>query len=262
MLGVMLARPVSSFVTDIWEWRAIYRISAALMVILWVFLRFALPSRKPVAKIKYGALLTSMWQILSSTEILRRRAFYQACMFGAFSVFWTAVPLWLSSPAFGLTQKGIALVALAGVAGAIAPPIAGWIADKGYSRLGTGIAMAIAVFAFLLSNLARGGTPIALGLVTASAVILDFSVSANLVFGQRAIYALGEAERSRINGLFMALFFIGGSVGSAISPWAYSHYGWKGVSITGILFPVIAFLYFLTERRLNPVKAISPSNLG
>src|SRR5580700_5574304 len=31
MLGIMLARPVSSFVADLWTWRAIFKISAVLM---------------------------------------------------------------------------------------------------------------------------------------------------------------------------------------------------------------------------------------
>jgi predicted MFS family arabinose efflux permease len=250
MLGIMLARPVASFVTDYWGWQAIYRISALLMALLWLALRRALPPRVPQANLRYSRLLASMWSILNSTEILRRRAFYHGCMFGAFSVFWTAVPLWLSSPVFGLTQQGIALVALAGVAGAVAPPIAGRLGDKGHSQLGTAVAMGLAAGAFLLSNLARGGTPLAVGLVTAAAILLDFSVSAHLVFSQRAIYSLGEAERSRINGLFMALFFIGGSTGSAISGWAYSHYGWTGVSAAGVAFPLAAFAGFLTEKKI------------
>ncbi len=249
MLGIMLARPVSSLVADASSWRMIFLISAFVMVLLFGALRFALPQRRPIPGLSYRGLLSSMWRILLSTEILRRRAFYHGCMFGAFSVFWTAAPLWLSSPHFGLTQRGIAWVALAGVAGAIAPPFAGRMADKGRSGLGTSIALVVAPLTFLLSNLATNGSALSLGIVVASAIILDFVVSANLVFGQRAIYALGAEQRSRLNGLFMALFFAGGALGSALSGWSYSAFGWRGVTVLGVAFPIVGLMYFATEFR-------------
>jgi predicted MFS family arabinose efflux permease len=257
MLGIMLARPVSSLVTNWGSWRVIFRISAVLMAALFVTLRIALPRRHPRPGLTYRALLGSMGRILIGTEVLRRRAMYHACMFGAFSVFWTAVPLWLSGPQFGLTQKGIAWVAFAGVAGAIAPPFAGRLADRGLSRGGTAFAMVFAALAFALSRFADGGSRIDLGLVTLSAIVLDFAVSANLVFGQRAIFALGGDLRSRLNGLFMALFFAGGAVGSAVSGWCYSSYGWKGASLFGAALPILGLLYLATERRPSTQSAIN-----
>lgn len=137
MLGIMLARPVSSFVAELGSWRAIYLLSGATTFALLVTLWFVLPPRAPAAGPSYGALMGSMWHIFARTELLRRRAFYHAAMFGAFSVFWTAAPLWLGGPPFNLSQNGIAWVALAGVAGAIAPPFAGRLADIGHARAGT-----------------------------------------------------------------------------------------------------------------------------
>lgn len=223
MLGIMLARPVSSFVTDRWSWPAVFQMSAALMAALFVALHVALPQRRPPPGLTYRALLLSMGRILVRTEVLRRRALYHACMFGAFSVFWTAVPLWLSGPQFQMTQRGIAWVALAGVAGAIAPPLAGRVADRGLSRGGTVFAMLLAALAFPISNLAQGDSRFALALVVLSAIVLDFAVSENLVFGQRAIFALGPELRSRLNGLYLAIFFAGGAAGSTLSGWCYAH---------------------------------------
>jgi len=208
-----------------------------------------LPAREPVPGLNYMRVLGSMWRIYARTEILRRRALYHACMFGAFSVFWTAAPLWLTGPQFGLTQKGVAWVALAGVAGAVAPPIAGRVADRGWSKRGTTIAMMLAVIAFVISDLAHGRSRIALSLVVACAVILDFAVSANLVFGQRAVYSLSVEERSRIRALFMATFFVGGAVSSALSGWIYYQFGWTGVSVLEITLPIAALIYLGTERH-------------
>jgi predicted MFS family arabinose efflux permease len=248
MLGIMLARPVASFVAELNSWRTIYLLSggttSALLLALW----FTLPPRRPSGGPSYGALMGSMWHIFVRTELLRRRAFYQAAMFAAFSAFWTAAPLWLSGPPFNLGQNGIAWVALAGVAGAIAPPFAGRLADIGHARTGTAAAMLLASAAFLLSNLACDGGPFGLSMIVATAILLDFAVSANLVFGQRAIYALGPEERSRLNGLFMATFFVGGAVASAVAGWAFAKAGWAGVSTIGTALPLFALVYWATER--------------
>ena len=249
MLGIMLARPVSSFVAQLSSWRTIYLLSGGTTFALLLTLRFALLPRVPSDGPRYGVLMQSMWHIFLRSELLRRRAFYHAAMFGAFSAFWTAAPLWLSGAPFNLSQSGIAWVALAGVAGAIAPPFAGRLADAGHARGGTAAAMLLAAASFALSNLARGGGAFGLSMIVAMAVLLDFAVSANLVFGQRAIYALGPEERSRLNGLFMAIFFAGGAIASALSGWAFALSGWTGVSIIGIAMPVVALLYWATERE-------------
>lgn len=130
------------------------------------------------------------------------------------------MPLWLAGPEFGLSQKGIALFALAGVAGAVAAPIAGRQADRGRGRGMTMLAMLLAAGAFVLGQAGTPGSPVALAALTTAAIVLDFGVAANLVVGQRAIFALGAAYRSRLNGLFMAIFFTGGAVASAVGAWA------------------------------------------
>lgn len=249
MLGIMLARPFSSFVTHLWSWQAVYGLSAAMMGLLALLLQRVLPRRQPVAGVRYGVLLRSLGPLFAAYPVLRRRAFYQAGMFGAFSLFWTAVPLWLASPAFGLSQKGIGLFALAGVAGAVASPIAGRVADRGWSRLATVVCMAMVLLALGLSCLVTPGSPMALGGLVTAAVMLDFGVSGNLVLGQRAVFGLGVAVRSRVNGLYMAIFFVGGAIGSALAGWSYAHWGWLGTALIGMALPLAALLYFATEAR-------------
>ncbi|MDF3834959.1 MFS transporter [Cupriavidus basilensis] len=248
MLGIMLARPVASLVTDLWGWHAIFAGSAAGMALLSAVLARLLPERRPSPAVRYRALLASMWQLLGAQPVLRRRAAYQACMFGAFSLFWTTVPLWLAGPGFGLSQKGIALFALAGVAGAVAAPIAGRVADRGHGRRMTALAMLLAAGSFLLGLVGTPGTPLALAALTLAAIVLDFGVAANLVVGQRAIFALGAQYRSRLNGLFMAVFFTGGAIASAVGAWAFAQGGWRLTSAIGLGLPVLAGLYFATER--------------
>ena len=248
MLGIMLARPVSSFIAQMASWHAVFFMSAGVMTLLALALGSSLPPRDPVSTLSYRSLLGSMAHLVRATPVLRRRALYQAGLFAAFSLFWTTVPLLLAGPEFQLSQGGIALFALAGVAGAIASPIAGRFADKGWTRPATAFAMLAVAAAFLLSHLGSYGSPLALGSLVVAGILLDFGVTTNLVLGQRAIFVLGAEYRSRLNGLYMATFFAGGAAGSALGGLAFAHGGWVLASWLGFAMPVAALIYFLTER--------------
>ena len=247
MLGIMLARPVASALTEAFGWQSVFVLSSLLMVVLSLVLARVMPRRQPTAGVGYGRLLLSMGRLMRTTPILRRRALYQACLFAAFSLFWTAVPLLLAGPAFGFSQGGIALFGLAGVAGAVAAPIAGRLADGGLTRPATVTAMLICSGAFLLTLIAEPGSAVAVALLVAAAVVLDFGVSANVVLGQRAIYSLGDSYRGRLNGLYMATFFTGGAIGSALGGWSQAHGGWQLTGWIGVVLPLLALLYFFTE---------------
>ncbi|GAC1040714.1 MFS transporter [Rhizobium sp. No.120] len=249
LVGIMLARPAASFLSELLSWHAVYIISAGVMIGLIVILRLVLPTRVPHTKLHYGQLLSSMGHLALRTPVLQRRALYQACMFGAFSLFWTTTPLLLASSAFGLTQNGIALFALAGAAGAVASPIAGRVADRGWTKPATAFALTIAIVAFLIGHFSGSGSLLALITLTLSGIMLDFGVQTNLVLGQRAIFALSAEHRSRLNGLYMATFFAGGALGSALGGWAYATGGWSMASWIGVAFPIIALLAYLTERE-------------
>jgi hypothetical protein len=87
----------------------------------------------------------------------------------------------------------------------------------------------------------------ALGLLVAAAILLDVGVTVNLVLSQRAIYALSPALRSRLNGVFMALFFLGGAAGSALASWSFASGGWMRVSAVGFAFVAAALAFYATE---------------
>jgi predicted MFS family arabinose efflux permease len=251
MIGIMLARPASSFITSISSWHVVYIFSGTVMVVLAIVLFCALPRRTPKAQVGYGALLVSMGVLVMTTPILRRRALYQAFLFEAFSLFWTTIPLLLAGPEFHMTQRGIALFALAGVAGAVAAPIAGRVADRGWSRAATGAAMLISALAFVLTLVSEAGSTTSLALLVAAAILLDFGVQGNVVLGYRALFMLGAEYRSRLNGLYMATFFLAGAAGSGVGAWAFARGGWELASCIGLALPVVALIYFATEHRVD-----------
>ena len=91
-----------------------------------------------------------------------------------------------------------------------------------------------------------------LGILALAAILLDAGVSANLVLGQRAIFALRPELRSRLNALYIATIFVGGAFGSAVGAWAYARGGWSLTTWIGLAMPVTAILLFFTERSARP----------
>lgn len=240
MLGILLSRPFASFVADHFGWHAVFAVAAALMAVITVVFAVSMPRRRPDHRATYGALLRSLGTLIVREPVLRRRAFYQGCMFGAFSLFWTAVPLELTRH-YGYTQTQIAVFALIGALGAIAAPIAGRLADAGHTRIGSLLAMTFAAIGFWPVELVP-----ALGVVglICTGVLLDFCVQTNMVLGQRAIYALDAASRGRLNALYVTSIFIGGAIGSLIASPLYGTWGWTAVLVAGSAFPLLALARF------------------
>ena len=244
--GIMLSRPAASFAAHFATHRTIFAISAVAIAMLSAFLWRALPERRPHG-MPYLRAIGSLGPLLLKTKILQRRGAYQASLFAGFSLYWTVVPLILSGPAFGFSQAGIGLFALAGAAGALVSPYAGRAADGGQTRLVTLLSLSGAVLAFLVAM--AGGIATSWPLLLLAALILDVAVAANLVTGQRAVFAASIEARGRLNGLYLAIFFAGGSFGSFISGYALTLGGWTAVCFAGLVFPLVALVYFATEKR-------------
>jgi predicted MFS family arabinose efflux permease len=247
LLGIMLARPAASLIADHAGWHTVFAGAAAAILALAFVLRSKLPERTPSSSLSYGQLIGSLYKLLATTPLLRRRAAYHAGLFGSFSLFWTVTPLMLAGPEFHLSQTGIAIFALVGMAGAVASPIAGRLADRGHTLPATAAALVLGIAGFALPLYQPDAREAAIGVLVVASIVLDMAVAANLVLGQRAIFSLGAEVRSRLNGLYFALFFAGGAIGSAAGAWMFAHHGWHAALLTGMAFPALALLYWLGE---------------
>lgn len=245
LFGILLARPLSTMIAGPLGWRAVYWISAAVMVAVLIMAALVLPRRQPKPGLNYVTLITSLWSLMVATPVVQWRAAYQGLLFGAFSVFWTAMPFLLQQPPFSLGHIGLSLFLLSGVAGAFVAPLAGYLADRGHSDAVTLTAFSLVAASFVLTFLGAQGS---LALLVIAGIILDVGAQANVVIGQRAIYALAPEIRSRVNAIYMALFFLGGAIGSALSGIALSHGGYATVSLFGLGFAAIAFALFALEK--------------
>jgi predicted MFS family arabinose efflux permease len=249
LFGILLSRTAGSLLAEATSWRVVYLTSAVLMAVFALALRSALPRRAPATRVGYGILLRSTARMLRIHPPLRRRALYQAAMFGAFSAFWTTIAFLLAGPPFHYSQLGIGVFALVGAGGAAVAPLAGRWADRGHTRVMSAAAFAAAALAFAVAGWGRHSV-IALAL---AAILLDMAVQASVVLGQHTIYQLDPNARARLNSAFIASTFTGGAIGSQLGAVAYHTGGWVALAVLGAALPIGALLWWTTERR--PARA-------
>ncbi|SIQ32980.1 Predicted arabinose efflux permease, MFS family [Rhizobium sp. RU35A] len=245
LTGIMLARPVSLFVAGTFGWRAIFFLSAALMAAIGLALFRMMPKQAPESRMRYHQVIASMGTLLRETPVLRWRSAYQAIIFCAFNLFWTAIPFALSER-FALSQHQIGLFALAGAGGALAAPIVGRLADRGLGLVLSATAMVgLAVFFAVSGYAVMAG---ALVLLAMSAVLIDAAVQANQIVSQRIIFAIAPEKRGRLNAIYMTSAFIGGAFGSTLGTLTYHWGGWTGTASVGAGLGVLGVVLFALEQ--------------
>ena len=131
LLGILLARTVSGLVAQAAGWRAIYWLSAALMVVLRRRAVAGAARRgrraRTAATPSWSARRCACW---STEPVLRRRAWHGACAFAAFSVLWTTLAFLLSGSPYHYSNAVIGLFGLVGAGGIVAANLAGKLADS------------------------------------------------------------------------------------------------------------------------------------
>jgi predicted MFS family arabinose efflux permease len=245
LVGILLSRTLSSLVSGLAGWRMVYFGSAVLMALLALALHVALPEQAPTTNVPYRNVLGSTVRLVHTHPALLRRGLYQAAMFGAFSAFWTTVSFVLTGPEFRYSAIGVGIFALVGAAGAAVAPLAGRWADRELVRPMTGAAFAVAATASALAGLGRHN----IVLIALAAVLLDMAVQTALILGQHTIYRLDPNARARLNSVFIAIFFLGGALGSQLGSISYQARGWTTVSVLCSALALLALLYWTTERQ-------------
>lgn len=245
LLGILLARTVSGVMSDAMGWRSMFWLAAGLMLLQAMVLKRVLPCDSDKPTVTYPELLISVGRLLRDEPILRRRIVYGVCVFASFSAMWTALPFLLSSPPYDFSLASIGAFGLLGVAGAITASFAGHLHDRGKAGISTGIFLFLVMAAFVVMGL----FPHSLILLVVGIVLLDLGVQGTQILNQSAIYQLNAGARSRLTTAYMTCYFLGGAGGSAGAAYAYSLYGWQGVSILGAVMPLLALLVWFSERR-------------
>jgi predicted MFS family arabinose efflux permease len=257
LLGILLARTVSGLIAQLAGWRAIYWVSAALMVGFAFILWRALPDEGPRPHQAYWSLVGTSLRLLVDEPVLRRRAWHGACAFACFSVLWTTIAFLLSGSPYHYSNAVIGLFGLVGAAGILAANLAGKLADADRHMTSTLVAGVLLIGSFGL--LWYGRTSLAALIL--GIVVLDVGTQGMQITNQAIIYALRPDARSRINSAYMVCYFIGGAAGSIAAGILYGARGWTGVCLLGAGFGLLtgAMTVYDKLRPAQPARSSAPA---
>nr|WP_212944167.1 MFS transporter [Heyndrickxia oleronia] len=250
LIGIMIARPLSIGISDWFGWRMVFTFSfITLIVILLLIIKF-LPNYEVVStsNMSYPNLIVSMLKLLINTPPLQQRAFYHACLFAAFSLYWTVMPILLRSEPLHFSNNEIALIGFVAIAGALLTPTIGKIADKGYISIMTNVSMTLVLLSIVLLLFVQDHSLTSVILIIISGIFIDIGVSGNLLLGQKVIFGLNPEMRNRLNGLYMTIFFLGGAFGSWIGSYTYYKFNSEITLLIGTALPLIALIVHLINN--------------
>jgi predicted MFS family arabinose efflux permease len=253
LVGVLTGRTASGLIADVaGNWRAVFVVAAALVGILSLFLSKELPPDEDRPAIRYGELLRSTVALARAHPVLRQRATFGFLSFAALSAFWTSVSFVLDRPPFEYSDGVIGLFGLVGAVGAVMASVSGRLADAGRTRAATGALAALVPLSFVIFGVGRESVlAIIVGIV-----LIDVGFNGVHVLNQHTIYTVAGDTPSRVNAVYMTILFSGGAVGSALSGFLFSHWGWTGVCVLGTGLGSAVCLLWLASLRQPPARQV------
>ncbi|KVZ12833.1 hypothetical protein WL13_16430 [Burkholderia ubonensis] len=246
VIGLLVARSVAGVVTDLAGWRAVYLASAAIAIVMGVVLSRLLPdARAPRERIGYAALLASMGFLLRRDRVLQVRGMLALLMFAAFSIFWSALVLPLSTPPHAMSHTAIGAFGLVGALGAAAAARAGRLADRGLGQATTGAALVLLVASWLPLAFTTSSIP----LLIVGIVLLDIGGQAIHVVNQSMILGARPDAHARVVGCYMLFYSVGSGLGAIASTLVYARAGWAGVCVLGAAVSTAALAFWAATLK-------------
>ncbi len=231
LLGILLARTFAGWVSRIHGWRWVFVVAALMNAAFVPLLWRVMPKLPPRHALKYSEAMRSLWTLFRTEPLLRESCAMGALVFASFSCFWTTLAFLLDRH-YGLGPGVAGTFGLVGAAGALVAPFAGRLADKRGPRfvVGTGVAVLALSYAVLWGE-ERAALPVAihLGLLALGVIVLDVGAQMTQVANQTRIFGLVPSARSRLNTVYMTVYFAGAAAGSALATGAWVRWGWNGV---------------------------------
>ncbi|HEV2710949.1 MAG TPA: MFS transporter [Edaphobacter sp.] len=244
LLGILLARTFAGWVSHVTGWRSVFVIAAIMNAAFVPLLWRMMPKLPPKQKLRYRDAMKSLWTLYRTQPLLRESSELGALVFASFSCFWTTLAFMLYSH-YGLGAGIAGTFGVVGAAGAMVAPIAGRMSDKHGSRWVVSVGISLLAVSYLLlwgEESARISTALHMIALVIGVVVLDMGAQMTQVANQTRIFGLDASARSRLNTVYMTVYFSGAAVGSALATVAWVRWQWNGVSVLALGLIGLAFL--------------------
>lgn len=245
LVGILGSRVLSGFITNWLGWRAVFGISAVLVIGATVLLKLYLPTIKHKFTGSYLSLIKSTLSLFREYRVLRESAVLGAFTFGIFCSFWTTLTFYLSGAPFHYQTSTIGLFGLVAIGGALVAPWFGKLADRGNTRRSLLITVGLIILSIILLKV----FPLSAVMLIIAVFILDIGVQATQITNFARIYALDENSHSRLNTIYMTLYFVGGAMGTFFGLLCWKHGGWALATWQMLIWSLIALGLVFFSRK-------------
>ncbi|GAB2560264.1 MFS transporter [Nocardia heshunensis] len=256
--GILGARVVTGVLADLWGWRSVYFVLAALLLAFAALVPAVLPrEERPLRLGGYRPALISLGALFTQRAFLTRGliAFF---LFASFGTLWSGLSLPLSAAPWHLSETQIGLFGLAGLAGTLGAARAGRWADAGRTRLVSGLALAL----LIASWAATGQLSRSLWILTIGIVLLDFAVQVVHVSNQHVLTTTYPERLSNVLGGYMIFYSLGSAVGAATTTTLTTAHGWPAATLAGAAFATCALLVWAVARQARTTRTLLVDHIG
>jgi len=252
LLGILLARTFAGWVSHLAGWRSVFAIGAVMNAVFVPLLWKVMPKLPPKQNLSYGSAMRSLWTLYRTQPLLRESSAVGGLVFASFSCFWTTLVFLLESR-YHLGAGVAGTFGLVGAAGALVAPVAGRLADRHGSRwvIGLGIGLLATSYALLWGQ-EWIHMPVLMHMIALAVGVIVLDVGAQMcqVANQTRIFGLVPSARSRLNTVYMTIYFTGAAAGSALATKAWAYWHWNGVCGLALGLIGLAALCHLLGRRV------------
>lgn len=251
LLGILLARTFAGWVSGIHGWRWVFVVAAVMNAAFVPLLWKVMPRLPPKQTLRYSDAMRSLWMLVRTQPLLRESSVTGALVFASFSCFWTTLAFLLHSH-YGLGAGVAGTFGVVGAAGAMVAPLAGRLSDKHGSRWVISVGMTLLAVSYMIlwsEEAARLSTAWHMAALVIGVVVLDMGAQMTQVANQTRIFGLVPSARSRLNTVYMTVYFTGAAVGSALATMAWVRWSWNGVCGLELGFIAVAAVWHATGHR-------------
>lgn len=232
VMGIILSRTFAGFVSTYWSWEGVYLSSGILTLGFALLMWHKLPNTEPQSGLTVMRIYRSLFKLAQHHPHLIRRACAGALGFGILSMVFTSMTFVLGSAPYHFSDFEIGLFGLLGVIGIYSASWSGKTVGQGKENLVATLCISLMLLSCIPLFFAQQNI-----VVYAIGVLMSyFGLTAFHVLNQNLVYRIDIKARSRINAVYMTIYFSGAAIGSLGAVYAWEHFEWIGCVALGLVF--------------------------
>lgn len=249
VIGGFLGRFISGIIATHFNWRAAFLVVGVLNLLGSFAVRTWLPKAQHFKPAELSHAFADALEHLRNPRLLAVFALGFTVLFSIVGAF-TYTNFYLAAPPFNLNTSQLGSIFFVYLIGVTITPVSGKFLDHyGFRR--TAIVFCTLSISGLLLTLVRSLPVIVVGLAVFCAGIFIAQASATVQTG-----AIAGRARSSAAGLYVTLYYLGGSAGATVTGWFWLWRGWPGsIALLVAMSGLSLWLALLASRQPVAVRA-------